>query len=268
MDIWDDSRIRAGDRWEDAVQEALRRADVALLLVSADYLASDFTSNVEVPALLERRQNEGLRVIPLIVRPCLWHEIPWLRSIQFWPRDAKPLATLRGEEIDRVLVGLAEQVAAAVDRVPPSSQAPSPRIKARETEQHAGRKLLFISHAHEDGDFAELLQARLEKEGHQGWIDNDRLKVGVDWRQEIDQTIKASAAVLVVMSPAAKESEYVTYEWAFAWGVGVTVIPLMLQPTPLHPRLETLQFLDFTNRAARPWEKLMHALSDAPVKQE
>src|SRR4029078_9668247 len=109
MDIWDDSRIRAGDRWEDAVQDALRRADVALLLVSADYLASDFTSNVEVPALLGRRQTEGLRVIPLIVRPCMWHEISWLRSIQFWQRDAKPLATLPDEEIDRVLVELAEQ---------------------------------------------------------------------------------------------------------------------------------------------------------------
>src|SRR5687768_6788039 len=84
------------------------------------------------------------------------------------------------------------------------------------------------------------------KEGYLAWLDTERLVVGTDWRLEIDQTIKASAAVLVVLSPEAKASEYVTYEWAFAWGVGVPVIPIMLKPTRLHPRLETLQFLDFT----------------------
>ena len=262
-EIWDDSRILPGELWQNAIQNALRRADVALLVVSADYLASDFASNVEVPALLERQQNEGLRVLPVIVRTCAWHEIPWLRSIQFWPRDARPLAAMSDNEIDRVLLDLAEQVAAVLDRPESKQKQLLAQENSRGTDNRGNQKLFFISHAHEDGDFAELLQARLEKEGYEGWIDNERLKVGMDWRMEIDQTIKESAAVLVVMSPQAKESEYVTYEWAFAWGVGVTVIPIMLQPTPLHPRLETLQFLDFTNRAARPWEKLMRALSDS-----
>jgi HEAT repeat protein len=67
----------------------------------------------------------------------------------------------------------------------------------------------------------------------------------------------------VVMTPKAKESEYVTYEWAFAWGAGVRVIPILLKPTELHPRLEALQYLDFTNRMARPWDKLIEALQEA-----
>lgn len=70
------------------------------------------------------------------------------------------------------------------------------------------------------------------------------------------------------MTPEAKASEYVTCEWAFAWGVGVRVIPVMLKQTELHPRLEALQYLDFTNRNVRPWERLfeeIQAASHAPL---
>jgi hypothetical protein len=58
------------------------------------------------------------------------------------------------------------------------------------------------------------------------------------------------------MSPEARESEYVIYEWAFAYGSKVPLIPIMLRETPLHPRLAALQYLDFTNRRARPWDRL------------
>jgi hypothetical protein len=56
---------------------------------------------------------------------------------------------------------------------------------------------------------------RLEKEGIKGWIDTERLRAGEDWRKEIDDTIKESLALVVIMTPEARKSEYVTYEWAF-----------------------------------------------------
>jgi hypothetical protein len=124
-----------------------------------------------------------------------------------------------------------------------------------------GKKLFFIAHARADGDFAELVQSRIEKAGHRTWIDVANLTVGTDWSLEIDRTIRASAAAVLVMSPKAKASEYVTYEWAFALAVGTPVIPILLKRTRLHPRLERLQFLDFRNRAARPWDTLMNALA-------
>src|SRR5687768_7716844 len=158
--IWDDRRIQPGDVWADEIREALQQANVAVLLVSAEYLASDFVSDIEVPTLLARRAQEGLRIIPLIVRPCAWHEIPWLRSIQFWPRDAHPLAELSEGQIDSNLAELAEQVAAALEH---GTAEPTPiRETAGPTVAKAGGKLFFITHAHEDGDFAELLQARIE----------------------------------------------------------------------------------------------------------
>src|SRR5436305_14988013 len=122
------------------------------------------------------------------------------------------------------------------------------------------QKHVFISYKHEDGDFADVLIYKIKEAGFETWVDNDRLHAGEDWRAEIDQAIKNAVALVVVMTPEAKASEYVTYEWAFAWGAGVKVIPVMLKHTPLHPRLEALQHLDFTDHTNRQWDKLINVL--------
>ena len=121
---------------------------------------------------------------------------------------------------------------------------------------------IFISYHHNDLDFAENVISRLEKEGFSLWADS-KLSAGEDWRMIIDLAIKDAFALIVIMTPEAKASEYVTYEWVFAWGVGVKVIPMMLKKTPLHPRLEALQYLDFTNQKSRPWEKLIEEAKNA-----
>jgi len=70
LDTWDDRRIGAGANWYEAIQQAIERASVAILLISADFLTSKFILEQEVPRLLERRQTEGLHIVPVIVRPC------------------------------------------------------------------------------------------------------------------------------------------------------------------------------------------------------
>jgi hypothetical protein len=77
---------------------------------------------------------------------------------------------------------------------------------------------VFISYSHTNGDFAEILRTRLEGSGLNVWTDEDRLLAGEDWRNGIDQAIRSACALIVVMTPSAKASEYVTYEWAFASG--------------------------------------------------
>lgn len=123
-------------------------------------------------------------------------------------------------------------------------------------------KHVFISYKHDDNDFAENVIHRVKAEGFTTWIDSDNLQPGEDWREGIDQAIQQSFALIVIMSPAAKASEYITYEWAYAWGKGVKVIPVMYKQTDLHPRLKSLQYLDFTNRT-RPWDALMNTLRRA-----
>src|SRR5215831_19481494 len=89
-------------------------------------------------------------------------------------------------------------------------------------------KHIFISYKKpEDGDFAEMVFSKIEKAGISPWIDNDKLEAGTDWRNDIDQAIRESSALIVIMSPDAKNSQYVTYEWAFALGAEINVIPLL-----------------------------------------
>jgi TIR domain len=130
-------------------------------------------------------------------------------------------------------------------------------LREAENMQH-----VFISYRHEDIDFAENVISRLEREGFTTWADSE-IGAGEEWRTSIDLAIKNSFALIVIMTPRAKASEYVTYEWAFAWGVGIRVIPIMLTPTDLHPRLEALQYLDFTSAKSRPWDRLIEEVKTA-----
>ena len=76
---------------------------------------------------------------------------------------------------------------------------------------------IFISHCHEDRKFAKSCQTRLSENGFTAWR-SDSIPAGEDWRKEIDKAIKEAFALVVVITPESKASEYVTYEWAFAWG--------------------------------------------------
>lgn len=268
VQLFDTSDIPVGDKWSEHIRTAINQADIALLLVSSDYLASEFIVGNELPRLLERHNQGGLVLIPIIARPAAWTSVPWLRSLQAWPRDGHPISMASPAKLDNELAELAARVSDIIgvlskDR-PVADEIPPTRVEETPVTEDP---VFFISHDHSDGDFAELLKLRLDKEGYGAWIDLERLRVGEDWRQEIDTAISNATALIVIMSPEARQSEYVTYEWAFAWGVGVPVIPILLKETSLHPRLASLQYLDFTNRAARPWDKLIDALKHAIKKK-
>ncbi|MCB9454056.1 MAG: TIR domain-containing protein [Anaerolineaceae bacterium] len=117
--------------------------------------------------------------------------------------------------------------------------------------------------------FFELLQVKLETNGYTWWKDDNNLIGGVDWGEAIDDAIEAATAVLLVMTPAAQESQYCTYEWSYALGVRVPVIAMMVKPVEnLHPKLRKLQYLDFTNEDSFPWDKLLQALEHANSARE
>jgi TIR domain len=270
-DVLDVNTLQAGSDWAKQIEKSIHQSDIAVLLVSPSFLASDFVVSKELPALLERRHKEGLPIVPILVRPSMWSAVPTFAELQFANDPSKPLSLASAEEIDEEFASIAQQIADLVEAIsersavrsvvrPPSAR-PSRKKAQPRPPVTAMEGCLFVSHSKEDGDFAELLKLRLEREGYEAWVDVDRLDPGLDWRAEIDEAIKSARAVLAIMSPAARASEYVTYEWAFAWGCGTKIIPIMLRQTTLHPRLATLQYLDFTNRIARPWRRLLEVLS-------
>jgi TIR domain len=109
LDVWEDRQIGAGAEWLKEIEAAIERASLAVLLVSADFLTSPFILGKEVPRLLERRSAEGLEIFPILVRPCVWQEVPWLASIQARPLDSRPLNSFKGSW-EAELVKIAREV--------------------------------------------------------------------------------------------------------------------------------------------------------------
>ncbi|MCP4576281.1 MAG: toll/interleukin-1 receptor domain-containing protein, partial [Deltaproteobacteria bacterium] len=127
LEIWDDRRIEAGDSWRREIENALNAADVAVLMISADFLTSKFILEEEIPRLLKRRKEQGLQIIPVIVHPCAWDEIKWLNTIQTRPKDRRALSGGDEYQIETDLTEIAKEVknilkASAQKREPPPSQ--------------------------------------------------------------------------------------------------------------------------------------------------
>jgi hypothetical protein len=70
VDLWSDTRIQAGHDWKKEIEAALASAAIGILIVSADFLASDFVAENELPQLLAAAEGRGARILPLIVKPC------------------------------------------------------------------------------------------------------------------------------------------------------------------------------------------------------
>ena len=121
LDLWDDRRIGAGEDWEKEIEEAMAKANVAILMVSRHFLTSNFILEEEVPRLMERRKEEGVRIFPIIAEPCAWKQVKWLSRMNLRPKDGKPLSGGNKHQIDTDLVAIAEEVAAIIKRVPEDS---------------------------------------------------------------------------------------------------------------------------------------------------
>jgi hypothetical protein len=114
LEVWSDDQIRGGENWKQKIQEAMAQARVAVLLISAHFLNSDFILNHEVPTLLKRRQEEELKILPVIAKACHWRAIEWLEQINVRPRDGRPIWRDRGQYADEELTRIAEEVEALV----------------------------------------------------------------------------------------------------------------------------------------------------------
>jgi tetratricopeptide (TPR) repeat protein len=110
LTIWDDRHIDAGATWYEEIKKAMQDAEVAVCLISADYLSSDFCIKEEIPYFLERRQKDGMLLLPILIRQCLWEEIDWLKRIQMLPRDGKAIATDFREDWDTPFKQVAKEI--------------------------------------------------------------------------------------------------------------------------------------------------------------
>ncbi len=125
---------------------------------------------------------------------------------------------------------------------------------------------IFISYSSADSDFAELMKMKLEGSDIIVWRDIHEIAAGEEWRNEIDFGLLSSDILIVLLTKNSAKSSYVTYEWAWAMGNGKNIIPILIEPCEIHPRIKVLQYLDFQDRK-RPWNTLIERVTALHAKK-
>jgi len=108
--VWDDTKISPGLRWNKEIEQAIQSAKVAILLVSADFLASDFIATDELPRLLKAAEEEGATILPLILSHSRFPKIESLSQFQAVNDPLQPLDSLPKSEQERILVEVTNSI--------------------------------------------------------------------------------------------------------------------------------------------------------------
>jgi internalin A len=114
IETWHDRKIEAGDEWKRKIDENLERADIILLLVSADFIASDYCWDKEMMRALQRHENGEAQVIPVIVRDVNWKRAPFAK-LQALPKDG--LAVTKWPDKDSAWRNVSEGIERIVEEI-------------------------------------------------------------------------------------------------------------------------------------------------------
>jgi hypothetical protein len=134
ISAWHDGKILPGGTWAREVEMHLETASIILLLVSPDFLASDYCYDIQMQHALERHERGETHVVPVILRPCDWLHSP-LKDLQCLPRDGKPVTQWQDldEAIHAITQGLRhvieQQQALTLPPIPLSSPDRQNRIR-------------------------------------------------------------------------------------------------------------------------------------------
>ncbi len=132
---WHDRRITAGTAFADAIDIQIEIAEVILLLVSPDFIASDYCMEKEMVRALQRHEANEARVIPIILRPCDWHSLPF-GSLLTAPTDGRPVTMWPNQ--DEAFLNVVRAIKKALNELdhpiqPVQTQGPSPAQQLERT---------------------------------------------------------------------------------------------------------------------------------------
>ena len=122
IEAWHDREISAGSEWANAINDNLEVADIILLLVSANFLASDYCYDKEMTRAMERHETREARVIPIILKPTDWNGAPF-GKLQALPKNAKPVTTWQDQ--DEAFLNIAQGIRRVVEEIAKSKPSSS-----------------------------------------------------------------------------------------------------------------------------------------------
>lgn len=264
VEVWSDSEIKVGESWHDEIARAISTADVAILLVSADYLASDFIVSQELPTLLESSEQGRTLILPVMLSPAFLDPASPLLNFQFVNRPDRPLSALKQSEQDQVfmevaraiqqklpkltrqggpgkqpadpaaqLAPLVDDIAARVVQLLASNQKMKPRDSGKPSARPSTESnLVFVVMSFSD-DMEPIFEGIAAAAASVG-LEAKRVKdVSGDYRitDKIMEMILSSRLVVVDLS---HERPNVYFELGYARASGKTVITIARRETQIH----------------------------------
>jgi predicted negative regulator of RcsB-dependent stress response len=127
IDVWHDRDISAGTDWEQQIKGHLNAAQIILLLVSPDFMVSDYCYGIEMQRALERHEWGEARVIPIILRHVYWQGV--LGKLQALPTDARPIKSW--SDMDEALYNVTDGIRKVIEEITPKSSPPSPALSTQ-----------------------------------------------------------------------------------------------------------------------------------------
>jgi TIR domain/WD domain, G-beta repeat len=116
IDIWHDRDISAGTDWEQEIKVQLNTAQIILLLVSPDFMASDYCYSIEMTKAMERHNRGEAVVIPIILRAVYFQKAPF-GKLQALPTDAKPVKSKHWNDQDEAFFNVAEGIRLVAEKL-------------------------------------------------------------------------------------------------------------------------------------------------------
>ncbi len=110
VDFWDDSRIEPGQKWKEEIELAMNGAEIAILLISADFYCSDFIKTNELPRLLKKANEEGATILCVILKPCMFDDFKEINVYQAINDPKKSILALNEVQREEMWVSLVTQV--------------------------------------------------------------------------------------------------------------------------------------------------------------
>jgi len=110
-EIWVDEVIRGGQQWNAEIEKALAAADLALLLLSPDFIESDYIRIHELPRLTQRARTNEIILYPVLLQTCGWDLIPDIKELEVRPKGLIPLATIPDQGRKETLAKMVGEIA-------------------------------------------------------------------------------------------------------------------------------------------------------------
>jgi len=226
-------------------------ADAVIIFLNATIVASEYLDQV----VADYCGQYPDQLVLVYSRTCYLSALSWTQKASIYSYNGNPIASLKLVEQEQVLLEVGQYINYLF--IPEAARQP----------QEDQITKVFISYSSKDGHFADYLTYRLTEQGYDVKIDVDYLVPGVEWRQSIDIAISDSDLLIVIVSENANNSQYVTYEWAYAMGKEIPVLPVLIEgrsQMKIHPKLRDIEnAIGLLQRKNSNWEGFFEQLQAA-----